>query len=111
MTPDKVRRYARIGLPLLAFLPGCVLGLSSLGLFPDSLVLRLSILAWLPVMSLASIAGSIPGAVLTAIFGGLAWSSLLAKGLHELALVITAEDFEWYAFKAGMVSGSIVGMI
>lgn len=109
-----LRRIARIALPLLAFLPGCILLLNAIGIIGDGPALNLSLIALLPALSLATLCKSFgyPGLMLPVVgIAGLIWSAFIAAALRKFARLISAEDFSWADFWFGLVLGFIPGAL
>jgi len=112
--PTVLRRTGKVALPALAFLPAMIVALRSAGILGDSFLVRASTAALRPAFSVASLLSTVGGASLAVAIGilvGLLWCSLLAYILYKVALVVTAEDFEWYGFWSGMAIGFVPGAL
>ena len=101
-------------MPSLAFLPAGILAVHlALGI-DESALLKPAIFYHAPGFGLGALAksfwGTQAGSVMS-IVGGLAWATLIAYVLNEVARLITADDFSWPDFLVGFIIGTIPGAL
>ena len=115
INPARLRRAGKIALPSLAFFPALIVVLRCAGIPGDCFLFKASTVALRPAFSVSFLIKSLGDsggcAVAAATVVALGWCSVIAYLLYRIALIITADDFDWSGFWSGLALGFIPGAL